>query len=137
MPMLSVQAVQALPGKGLVGDRNFRPAGDSRPDEQLTLIETEALEALQRDYGVVLETAESRRNLATSGVALNHWVGRTFRVGAVLLRGVELCEPCAHLEKLTGKKVMKGLVHRGGLRAQILAEGEIRVGDPIGDEAES
>src|SRR5262245_47834093 len=115
-PMHEVKEVRALPGQGLEGDRNFQPLDSGkphRPDEEITLIESEALEALFREQGVVLEPHETRRNLLTCGVALNHLVGREFEVGSVLLRGIELCEPCAHLEKLTGKKVIRGLVHRG------------------------
>ena len=83
----------------------------------ITLIEAEALEALEREHGVRLEPHESRRNIVTRGVALNELVGREFRVGEVVLRGLMLCEPCRHLEKLTGKQLIRGLVHRGGLRA--------------------
>jgi MOSC domain-containing protein YiiM len=97
----------------------------------VTLIEVEALEALQRDYGVELQPSESRRNIVTRGVALNHLIGREFSVGDVRLRGLELCEPCGHLEGLTRPGVKQGLIHRGGLRAQILSEGVINVGDRI------
>jgi MOSC domain-containing protein YiiM len=133
-PMRTVDAVRAVPGAGLEGDRYFAAPGsgrDTTPDQEVTLIEVEALEALQRDYSIEMAPGESRRNLLTRGVALNHLVGQRFRIGGALLRGVELCEPCSHLVKLTGKKVLRGLVHRGGLRAQILAEGEIKAGDAI------
>ena len=88
-------------------------------------------EALQRDYGIELMAGESRRNITTRGVALNHLVGREFRIGEIRARGLRLCEPCSHLEKLTGKRLIKGLLHRGGLRAQILTAGDVRVGDEI------
>jgi MOSC domain-containing protein YiiM len=101
------------------------------PDREVTLIEAEAIEALPRDEGVAFEASESRRNLVTRGVALNHLVGREFRVGSVPLRGIRLCEPCVHLESLTRPGVKAGLTHRGGLRAQLLGDGEIRVGDPV------
>ena len=97
----------------------------------MTLIEIEALEALRRDYEIELEPGAARRNIVTRGVALNHLVGREFSVGGVRLRGVRLCEPCAHLEKLSRKGVLRSLVHRGGLRADILSEGTIRPGDPV------
>jgi MOSC domain-containing protein YiiM len=95
------------------------------------LIESEAVEALRRDYEIEFEAGMSRRNIVTRGVPLNHLVGREFRVGEVVLRGLKLCEPCGHLEQLTGVRVREGLVHRGGLRAQVLNEGTIRPGDPI------
>jgi len=96
------------------------------------LIETEALEALQRDYGETLAPVESRRNIATRGVPLNHLVGKQFRLGEVVVQGIRLCEPCGHLQKVSGKeKVKEGLQHRGGLRAQILKSGLIRTGDVV------
>jgi MOSC domain-containing protein YiiM len=134
-PTTNMNAIRAVPGKGLEGDRYFRgigtfskhPAGDN----ELTLIEIEALEALKRESQVEIAPGEARRNVVTRGVALNHLVGRDFRIGSVSLRGIRLCEPCSHLEKLTRAGVKAGLVHRGGLRAEILTEGVIRPGDPI------
>lgn len=139
--MTAVDNVRALPGLGLEGDRYFLRtgtySGKNGADREITLIETEALDALSRDYGVTLEAGETRRNIATRGVPLNHLVGRVFRVGQTTVRGLRLCEPCSHMEKLAGKRVRPGLVHRGGLRAQILTEGWIRVGDEVnGVEAE-
>lgn len=86
---------------------------------------------MERDYGTALDSKDSRRNMTTRGVPLNHLVQREFTVGAVKLRGLRLCEPCANLARLTGKDVLRGLVHRGGLRAQVLTGGMIRVGDPV------
>jgi len=133
-PTRSVPSVRAVPGRGLEGDRYFAATGtySDRPGpwRELTLIEVEAIEALARD-GEGIDPGDPRRNVVTRGVPLNHLVGREFRVGGVSLRGVRLCEPCAHLEGLTRRGVLSGLVHRGGLRAQILTEGEIRVGDRI------
>ena len=134
-PMDSVESVRAVPGRGLEGDRYFAGTGyySDKPGEggrELTLIETETLEALPA-LGVKLSAAESRRNIATTGVPLNHLVGREFRVGAVRLRGTRLCEPCRDLEGLTQAGAMAALIHRGGLRAQILNDGLIRVGDTI------
>jgi MOSC domain-containing protein YiiM len=134
-PMVPLGEARAVPGRGLEGDRYFSKTGTySRPegaDRQITLIEVEALEALDRDYRIQLDPGESRRNVATRGVALNHLVGQRFRIGEVRLRGLRLCEPCSHMERLSGKPVRSGLVHRGGLRAEILTEGVIRVGDPV------
>ena len=81
--------------------------------------------------GIKLTAADTRRNIATSGVPLNHLVDREFCVGTVLMRGTRLCEPCKYLEELTQHGVMSGLIHRGGLRAQILGEGVIHVGDTV------
>ena len=78
-----------------------------------------------------MASGQSRRNIVTRGVALNHLVGKEFSIGAVVLRGTRLCDPCAHMEKLTVKGAMRGLIHRGGLRAEIIAGGVIRIGDPI------
>ncbi len=135
-PTFAVAEVNALPSRGLEGDRIERAAQESgspvAPGRQVTLIEAEALEALRRDHGVELSAADSRRNLLTKGTALNHLVGREFKVGEVVLRGVKLCEPCRTLERLSGTKgVMNGLIHRGGLRAEIVAGGTIRTGDTI------
>ena len=131
-PVLSVNAVA---GKGLEGDRYFNASGTyskkSGTHREVTRIEIEAIEGFERDYGVKLEPRNSRRNIVTRGVALNHLVGQEFRVGEVLLRGIRLCEPCGHLAELSQAKVLPGLVHRGGLRAQILTGGTIRTGDDV------
>jgi MOSC domain-containing protein YiiM len=129
-PMTRVEEATARAGLGIEGDRYFQPGGNE-PDREITLIEAEAVEALVRDEEVPFEVAESRRNVVTRGVALNHLVGREFTVGGARLKGIRLCEPCDHLQKLTRPGVMKGLLHRGGLRAQILEGGPIRVGDPV------
>lgn len=133
-PMRLVPEARAVAGEGLSGDRYFKGAGtysDSRPDRQVTLIESEAVESAAHEYGVPIDPAETRRNLVTRGVALNHLVGREFTVGGVKLRGLRLCEPCKHLEALTRPGVRKALVHRGGLRAEILEGGVLRAGDDV------
>lgn len=133
--MSSVQEVRAVPGRGLEGDRNFTaadaPAIKPGGGREVTLIEAEAIEALDRDYGLKIAPGDARRNLVTRGVALNHLVGREFRIGEVVLKGRRLCEPCDYLEKLLGAAVRPGLVHRGGLRADIIQGGLIRVGQSI------
>jgi MOSC domain-containing protein YiiM len=131
-PMLSVEEAIAITGVGLEGDRYASRQGTffkPEPDYELTLIEAEAIEALKRDYNVELAPGEARRNLVTRGVALNHLVGRDFQIGEVKAHGIRLCEPCDHLQRLTGRQLIKGLRHRGGLRAQILTSGAIRIGD--------
>jgi MOSC domain-containing protein YiiM len=134
-PTKLVSEARALAGKGLEGDRYCNQAGtysyQGGSARQVTLIEVEAIEALKRDGGIELDPGASRRNIVTRGVALNHLVGREFRIGAVTLRGIELCEPCAHLQKLTEQGVMRGLVHRGGLNAEILTDGLICIGDAV------
>jgi MOSC domain-containing protein YiiM len=125
-----VERVQAQAGKGLVGNRYYFEAG-AKSGQALTLIAVEALEALAAEHGIELTGAESRRNVLTRGIDLNALVGRHFRVGGVECVGVELCEPCKHLESLTQPGVIKGLTHRGGLNADILSDGEIAVGDDV------
>jgi len=132
--MQAVAQVVAIPGAGLEGDRYALKLGTffkPEPDYELTLIEAEAIEALRRDYRVELTAGEARRNIVTRNVPLNHLVGKEFTIGDVRIRGIRLCEPCDHLQKLTGKPVLKGLLHRGGLRAQILTQGTIRVGGVV------
>lgn len=129
-----VESVRAVPGRGLEGDRYYVADGDPEPDEEdITLVATEALEALESEHGISLSAAETRRNVATKGTDLNALVGRRFRIGELECEGRELCEPCNHLEGLTQPGVLKGLVHRGGLRAAILREGRIAVGDPVAE----
>jgi MOSC domain-containing protein YiiM len=133
-PMQPVDEVHAVAGKGLEGDRYFNQTGTfwkDEPDYELTLIEVEAFEAMQRESELELNPAEGRRNIVTRGVPLNHLVGQEFRIGAVSLRGIRLCEPCKHLAELTRPGILGGLIHRGGLRAQILSDGIIKVGDAI------
>ncbi len=134
-PTVSVEEAQAVPGKGLEGDRYFKGEGkfSDRPDpgREVTLIEIETIEALERDGDLKLNPGDARRNIVTRGVPLNHLVGIEFSVGEVTFRGIRLNEPCNHLASLTDDKDKPGLVHRGGLRAQILSEGIIRLGDTI------
>lgn len=139
--MIAAPAVNAVAGAGLEGDRFFGKGSAHGPKPgsgtEVTLIEAEALEAFERECHVKLERGATRRNLITRGVPLNHLVGKTFRVGEVVLEGRRLCEPCEHLAGVTHEKVLPGLVHRGGLRAAIRVGGALRVGDamsPTSDE---
>ncbi|SMO47956.1 MOSC domain-containing protein [Gracilimonas mengyeensis] len=132
-----VEDIEAVAGIGLKGDRYYSkqlstPEEKRRPKKELTLVEFESVEILNKDgrYGTV-QPGDLRRNLVTKGVHLNNLTGQTFFVGKVKVKGIELCEPCRHLEKLTGKKIMKPLVHKAGLRAQILEGGIIKKGDRI------
>ena len=134
--------VEALAGKGLRGDRYFSgietgtfvewgPDEERRDGYDLTLIEQEALTAIEREAGIELAPGEHRRNVETRDVALDHLVGRRFRVGDAVCRGNRLCEPCDHLQRITQDGVLQALVHRGGLRADVLEDGTIRPGDVV------
>jgi MOSC domain-containing protein YiiM len=133
--MISVTEAHAVPGRGLEGDRYFAGVGTYSETEgagrEVTLIELEALDRLLDAYGIKLQLSESRRNITTRGISLNELIGHEFCIGAVRMLGIRPCEPCAHLVGLTGKKVLRGLVHHGGLRAEFITEGMIHVGDPI------
>lgn len=132
-PVDELDEVLAVPGKGLEGDYYFskKSSTKSGSGREITLIEREALIAIENENNVLLNPGESRRNIITENVPLNHLVGKAFRVGEVTLKGIRLCEPCSHLAELTQKDVLPALVHRGGLRAQIITEGKIRAGDPV------
>ncbi|XVH33491.1 MOSC domain-containing protein (plasmid) [Haloferacaceae archaeon DSL9] len=134
--------VEAVAGGGLRGDRYFRgvetgtfveweEGEDRRAGYDLTLIEGEAIDAIEREADIALDPGEHRRNIETRGVALNHFVGKRFRVGEVVCRGDRLCEPCSHLQRMTQDGVLGALVHRGGLRTDILESGVIRPGDTV------
>jgi MOSC domain-containing protein YiiM len=127
----AVETANVAPGCGVAGDRYCRQGGAGKPDQEVTLIEMEALEALGRECGLEISPGKARRNLVTRGVPLNHLVGREFAVGPVVLRGIRLCEPCDHLEGLTVKGIKEGLHHRGGLRAQVIRGGALRAGNPV------
>jgi MOSC domain-containing protein YiiM len=135
-PMEAIDRIRAVAGRGLEGDRYYKGEGFyswfAGPIREVSLIEAEVLEALERDHRLALPPGETRRNLLTQGVPLGHLVGRTFRVGMVLMRGVEICEPCKHLVDVTSnKRLLAPLIHRGGLHAQILSDGLIQIGDAI------
>ena len=132
-----VDVAETITNRGLLGDRYYHKTGTysdvepKSPGRELTLIELEVLEQLELDYGITLSGAEARRNIVTQGIFLNDLVGKRFQIGAVVCEGIRLCHPCKLLEKLTGKQVLRPLVDRGGLRADILTNGTIRVGDSI------
>jgi MOSC domain-containing protein YiiM len=136
-PMTPLAAAVAVAGRGLAGDRYHDRTGyySERPSpgggRELTLIEAEVLESLATEHGIELAPSECRRNVVTRGVRLNELIGQRFRVGALLCEGVRICEPCVYLEQITGKPVNEPLVHRGGLRANIIQGGTLRVGDAI------
>jgi len=119
-----VESVRAVAGTGLEGDRYFFADG-AKPGRALTLVEEEEVER------VGLPSGATRRQVTTRGVRLNDLIGKRFRVGEVECYGVELCEPCSHLEKMTRPGIMRDLVHRAGINADILTDGTISVGDDV------
>lgn len=135
MESLSVAELEI--GRGIVGDRYYAQLGTFskknkvRPDQEVTLIESEEIDRFNGSTGLDLDYGATRRNVITRGVRLNDLVGQQFRVGAALLEGIRLCEPCAHLASLVSEKVLPGLVHRGGLRARVLSAGNISPSDVV------
>jgi hypothetical protein len=134
-PCVAVEAAEAVAGRGLRGDRYFAGQGTfgspGATGHELTLIEQEALDELATRTGLALDPAEARRNVVTRGVDLNALAGRRFEIGDVEVIGRRWCEPCAHLQRLTTPGVLRGLVHRAGLRADILRGGTIARGDEV------
>jgi hypothetical protein len=131
--LVRVEEARAVAGSGLVGDRYAAGAGTfsgAGRGYQLTLIEAEALAALADD-GVEIAWEDARRNVVTRGVRLNGLVGRRFLLGNVECVGRRLAEPCSHLQRLAPAGTLRGLVHRGGLRADIIGGGTVAVGDPV------
>ena len=139
-PMQTLEEIQAVAGKGIEGDRYFKGKGyfskNKGPHRQVTLFESEVLETLKRDKDFELSANECRMNIITKGVPLTHLVGKSFRVGEAVLHGVRLNEPCKHLEQVVGKKVVKHLVHRCGLFAEVIEGGAIRPGNPVSEVGE-
>jgi MOSC domain-containing protein YiiM len=135
-PVRAVESVTVRAGVGLTGDRYgdltesaISTSGSARGD--VTLIEAEQVEWLAAETGIQLAPGETRRNLTTRGIRLNDLVGRTFRIGSVAVEGLRLCEPCAYLQEQVGKPILEPMVHRAGLRARFLDDGELHVGDTI------
>ena len=133
----SVDKVRAFANRGLENDRYFYQTGTysnaepKGPGRELTLIEQETLEHIRDEFGITLSGAESRRNILTQNVNLNELVWFKFKIGEILVEGIRPCHPCAQLDKLTGRHVLQALKNRGGLRANILTDGSISVGDEI------
>lgn len=129
---VQVDKIELITGKGIVGDRNFDRA--QWPGQNITFIEIEEIEAFNNNYQQRIQLADTRRNIITQGIRLNDLVGKEFSIGNVRFKGIELCEPCATLGKLLGndtlaaKDVVKAFVHKSGLRADVLTDGEIHTG---------
>lgn len=140
-PMIRLPAVQALHGLGLEGDRYAAGLGTwaDWPDleKQVTLIDRDDVAAVAAETGCDLSPGDTRRNLVTTGIALPDLVGRWFTVGEALLFGMKRCPPCTHLERMTGARLIKAMVHRGGINAAVFAAGRIAEGDvvrPVSEE---
>lgn len=134
-PIIGVDQAYLVPGLGIQGDRYCVHQGETskenRPDRQLTLIESEAIEAINQDAGIQISPPDTRRNIITRGIRLNELVGRVFFVGTAQIHGIRLCEPCDYLASRTDKRILTAMAHRGGLRAEILSEGIIHQNDAI------
>jgi MOSC domain-containing protein YiiM len=134
-PMQRVPSVELLVGRGLAGDRYALGGGTwaQYPDleKQLTLIDADDVAALARETGSALTPGDTRRNLVTTGIDLPTLVGGWFSVGGALLFGAKRCPPCTHLERLTGVRLVKAMVHRGGINAAVFAGGTVREGDVV------
>ncbi len=136
-PMENVESIEAVASEGLRGDRYGAGIGAAqfqgrrKPENEVTLIAREAIEAANNEFNYTIEHLDTRRNLLTEDVPLNDLVGKTFRVGEITLKGLELCEPCGYLEKRTFTGIKAALKHRGGLRCCVLQGGQIEVGNSI------
>jgi len=136
--MVAIDEAIAIPGRGLAGDRYEAGAGTFSnwpKDHELTLIEAEAIDAMNAEHGLRLGPGDTRRNVTTRGVALNDLVGREFLIGSVRCLGTRLCPPCDHLRKLLGiAEIVQIMNGRGGLRARILSAGSFQTGAIIASE---
>jgi MOSC domain-containing protein YiiM len=140
-PMRRVDAVEAVAGLGLSGDRYALGGGTwaRYPDleKQVTLIDRDDVAAVAAETGAELTPGDTRRNLVTTGVDLPSLVGRWFTVGDVLMFGMKRCPPCTHLERLTGIRLVKAMLHRGGINAAVFAGGQVTEGAvvrPLSDD---
>lgn len=131
--MTSPDEIELIAGRGVRGDRYCEGVGHfshiEAPRRQLTLFESEVLETIRRDHNVELEARECRMNVVTKGVPLSQLVGVEFVLGNARVRGLQINEPCARLNEVTGKRVIKALIHRCGLFAEVLEGGIVRPGD--------
>jgi MOSC domain-containing protein YiiM len=138
--MVSMTQVRAFTDRGLEGDRFFRDswAALKRPDKAVTFIEEEVLDLIAAELGVESLAQKSRRNIVTRGVPLVELLHREFTVGSVRLRGIRLFEPCGHLARISGVRgIYEALEHRSGLKAAVLSDGPICVGNPVALKDES
>ncbi|QDU28332.1 MOSC domain protein [Anatilimnocola aggregata] len=135
-PLELCESVEIIAGRGIVGDRYSAGKGAGQKgkiddEQQVTLIAAEAIAAACEESGLPITHLITRRNLLVQGVPLNDLVSKTFRVGEVILRGLQPCDPCGYLEKQTFAHIKQALLKRGGLRTVVLQGGTIRVGDAV------
>lgn len=136
-PMVQLEKAALEAGRGIVGDRYYTETGTfsellaGKPDKELTMIEKEFVDEFNQEYGFSYRYCDFRRNLVTEGVRLNELVDKEFYVGSVKCRGTRLCEPCAHLSGVLVPEIMKGMLHKAGLRVQILESGAVHQDDSI------
>jgi MOSC domain-containing protein YiiM len=134
-PTVYVDQAHLVPGRGIAGDRFFNSSATSdknpNPERELTLIESEAIEAICQEDKISITPDQTRRNIITRGIPLNDLVGRVFLIGSIKIKGIRLCEPCDYLARRTDPRIKSSMAHRGGLRAQILSEGLIYPNDVI------
>ena len=128
--MESINSIKVIANKGIVNDRYFKENNDK--NNQITLIESENVEYYNKVSGTNLIPTDFRRNVITKGISLNKLVGKEILIGEVRLKIHDLCEPCRYLQELLGEKnLVKKLLNRGGLRCELLTNGNINVNDPI------
>lgn len=135
--MLKKEQAELEAGKGIIGDRYYNDMGTfseklaGLPDKELTLIESEEIENFNIEHGFNFNFGDFRRNIVTKGIRLNQLEGKQFMLGGVRVRGVRLCEPCAHLASILVPDIVPALAHKAGLRAQIISSGTVRPGDQL------
>ncbi len=136
--MLNVNQIVLEIGKGIFGDRyynqegTFSNKGEIEPDRDVTLIEIEKIDALNKENDLNITAEDFRRNIVVSNCDLNSLVGKEFQIGEVVLKGLRLCEPCKYLSnKLDNEKVLSQMVHKAGLRAQIIKGGSIDLNSQV------
>ena len=126
----SVESIDVIKDKGIVGDRHFQEFND--PYNQLSLIESENIDYYNNKYKLNIPHLDFRRNIVTKDIELNDLIGKKIRIGDVLVEGVDLCRPCKHLsEKLNQNNIIKEFLRRGGLRCRILSSSNICINDEI------
>jgi MOSC domain-containing protein YiiM len=137
-PMLNVNQIVLEVGKGIFGDRyynqvgTFSNKGEIEPDRDVTLIEIEKIDALNKEHNLEITAEDLRRNIVITNCDLNSLVGKEFQIGEVVLKGLRLCEPCKYLaDKLNEKKTLTEMVHKAGLRAQIIKGGSINLDSQV------
>ena len=129
-PITNVRSVEAVKGKGLVGEKHFKENNEKR--KQITLIEIENINHYNKITGTAIPAVNFLRNIVTEGIQLNVLFGKEFFIGTVKVKAHDLCRPCKYLqESVHQKNTVKELLHTGGLRCEILSSGKICVDDQI------